>query len=312
MTILSNYSTDVKLSQADIENLPNYREKNAKERSSSCPVCGGEDRFLFWPDEGNYWCRQCDLNGFIVDENDGGVVFISPELKADIEARKRQAEQGERERKLSKIELLQRKRNDLIYHQNLNGKTGYVKRKWGLTDETIEQFKVGYCQECPTFTESDSITIPYYWQGKLINIRHRLNGETNSGKYRPEMAGLPSAIFNADRLLCDGDDAEDWVILVEGEFKTMVLEQYLFPTIGIPGATNFKEAWLKLFAKIKRVFVMLDPGVEEAAKRIAVMLGRVGVDVRIVTLPCKPDDFLVMHGGSQMQLFRYMEMGRPV
>lgn len=28
-----------------------------------CPACGGNDRFMFWPEEGRYWCRQCDAKG---------------------------------------------------------------------------------------------------------------------------------------------------------------------------------------------------------------------------------------------------------
>lgn len=36
------------------------------EFSSSCPKCGGKDRFRIWPYEGRtgrYWCRQCNLKG---------------------------------------------------------------------------------------------------------------------------------------------------------------------------------------------------------------------------------------------------------
>ncbi|MGE0631266.1 MAG: primase-helicase zinc-binding domain-containing protein [Parachlamydiales bacterium] len=28
-----------------------------------CPVCGGNDRFMFWPEENRYWCRQCGAGG---------------------------------------------------------------------------------------------------------------------------------------------------------------------------------------------------------------------------------------------------------
>jgi hypothetical protein len=71
-------------------------------------------------------------------------------------------------------------------------------------------------------TYSDSITIPYYWKNKLINVRHRLSKPNGTGKYRPEMTGLPSAIFNAD-ILDNGDGG--WVVLVEGEFKAIILQQ---------------------------------------------------------------------------------------
>lgn len=28
-----------------------------------CPSCGGNDRFMFWPEEDRYWCRQCGAKG---------------------------------------------------------------------------------------------------------------------------------------------------------------------------------------------------------------------------------------------------------
>jgi DNA primase len=28
-----------------------------------CPVCGGDDRFMFWPQTNHYWCRQCKAKG---------------------------------------------------------------------------------------------------------------------------------------------------------------------------------------------------------------------------------------------------------
>ena len=41
-----------------------------KEYSSSCPECGGNDRFRIWPgegDNGRYWCRQCGSKGDLID-----------------------------------------------------------------------------------------------------------------------------------------------------------------------------------------------------------------------------------------------------
>lgn len=30
---------------------------------SACPLCGGNDRFMLWPAQGRYWCRQCNASG---------------------------------------------------------------------------------------------------------------------------------------------------------------------------------------------------------------------------------------------------------
>jgi hypothetical protein len=29
----------------------------------SCPLCGGEDRFMAWPKRGRAWCRKCKASG---------------------------------------------------------------------------------------------------------------------------------------------------------------------------------------------------------------------------------------------------------
>ena len=38
----------------------------ANEFSSPCPKCGGNDRFLTWPDENRWFCRQCNTGGNLV------------------------------------------------------------------------------------------------------------------------------------------------------------------------------------------------------------------------------------------------------
>lgn len=40
------------------------------EYCSPCPACGGNDRFLVWPNEGDngrYWCRRCGKKGDLID-----------------------------------------------------------------------------------------------------------------------------------------------------------------------------------------------------------------------------------------------------
>jgi Zn ribbon nucleic-acid-binding protein len=296
----------VKLSTFDIENLPNHKIKSSKEWSSTCPTCGGKDRFLFWPNEGNFWCRQCELSGFIDQEAQS---TLTDDQRADIERRKRHARQAELDRKRTALEKLQIKRPDIIYHKNLNGQTQYLQERWGLHPETIEQFRVGYCQACPTSTYSDSFTIPYYWAKRLINVRHRLLNPNGSGKYRPEASGLPTAIFNANMI-----KDEEWLVLVEGEFKAMVLYQYGFPTIAIPGASNdgLIKKCLPLFSTGQTVYVVLDPGADAQALKIGKILSEAGIKTRLVSCPTKPDDFFTLYGGTTEQFGRYMENGSSI
>lgn len=312
MTSITDLRNTVKLSQVDIETLPNHKVKSPNEWSSSCPQCPpgngdtNKDRFIYTVSKKAYWCRQCGFSGYVGQEVRS---TLTDDQRADIERRQRQARQDEIDRKRTALQKLQAKRNDLIYHRNLNGKTDYVKKRWGLTDDTINTFRVGYCQECPTSTYSDSITIPYYYDKKLINLRHRLSSPNGNGKYRPEASGLPTAIFNADVLK---DEEEDHIVLVEGEFKAMVLEQNGLPVVGIPGANLFKEKWVKLFPEGKTVCVVLDPGADLQAVKIARILSKAGRTVRQVTMPVKPDDFFTLYGGTYDQFYSYLKNGRKI
>jgi len=120
------------------------------------------------------------------------------------------------------------------------------------------------------------------------------------------MAGLQSAIFNATRLL----QPTKALVLVEGEFKAVVLEQHGFAAVAIPGANQFKDKWTRLFQNVERVYVMLDPGAEPHAWETGVTLSRAGVDTRVCDLPVKPDDFFTVYNGSPRVFSRYMEQGR--
>lgn len=308
MTSIQQPNNYVKLTltEYDIESLPNHKVKSANEWSSACPVPGcsaDEDGFIYWPKKGKFWCRQCKIVGYINTEAENA---LTADQIADFKYRKRQTELAEINLKQTALQQLQRKRNDLAYHKNLIGKNiGYVVRRWGLTEETINTFKVGYCHACPVSPYSDSITIPYYWHESLINLRHRLSSPNGQGKYRPEAKGLPTAIFNADII-----EQEEWLVLVEGEFKTMVVRQNCLPVIGIPGKTNFKEKWIDLFSKRQTVYVALDPGAEKDALRIAEMFSKAGVGVRVVYLPSEPDEFFTIDGGSIAQFYQYLDSGR--
>lgn len=293
----------LQLSRIDIENLPNYRRKTAKEYSASCPVCVGVDRFLFWPDKGNYYCRRCELRGFVTESN--SLTFSQDQYDAWKRAEaERQAK--ERQQQLSTLDRIAQSSKADLYHEQMTDRSYWYEQ--GLTDETIDRFKLGYSPACPTYPDSPSYTIPIFYQGKLYNIRHRLASPGTSGKYRPEMAGLPAAIFNADVL-----DAGDWmIVLCEGEVKSMVLTQAGFSAVGIPGSNSFKDKWLRLFKPDSVVYVALDPGADEQAREIARGLKAGGIEARVCSLPVKPDDLLIRYGGTPADLVKFLALGKRV
>lgn len=298
-------TTELILSRLDIEHLPNFRRKtNRGEYSAACPSCGGKDRFLFWPDKGNYYCRRCELKGFVSD-NPGDSLFTTEQYDAWKRA-ERERQKKEHQQQQETIERLSKTNRADFYHAQMTDRSYWYGQ--GLNDETIDKFKLGYCPACPTYQDSPSWTIPIFYQGKLYNIRHRLANPGANGKYRPETAGLPPAIFNAD-VLASGD----WMtVLVEGEVKAMVLQQYGFNTIGIPGANSFKDKWVKLFNPVSIVFVALDPGAEQQAREIGQTLARNEIETRVCRLPAKPDDMIVKYGANASDLFKFLILGKRI
>lgn len=189
----------------------------------------------------------------------------------------------------------------------------------GLTDGTIERFRLGYAPSCPTYQQSASYVIPYYHAGHLISIRHRLATPNGCGKYRPEFAGLPNQLFNLDVLTLESEEIPfgllnpGEVLLVEGEIKSCYLSDIQdLPAVGIPGVESWQEDWIKYFAGVSRVYVTLDPDAERKAADITQTLNGNGIEARQVILTCKPDDFFVCFGGNPADFMRILEQGRRV
>lgn len=259
---------------------------------------------MFWENEGNYYCRRCELNGFITD-NPGRLLFSQEQYEAWKRA-EQERKAKERQQQQEVIERLSKTNRVDFYHSQMVDRSYWYSQ--GLNDETINRFKLGYCPACPTYPDSPSWTIPIFYQDRLYNIRHRLANPGNTGKYRPEMAGLSPAIFNADVL-----DSGDWmIVLVEGEVKTMVLQQFGFSAVGIPGANSFKDRWVKLFKPTSTIYVALDPGAELQAEEIAGTLTGNGIEARACSLSCKPDDMLVKYKGTASDLIQFLNLGKRV
>lgn len=317
------------ISQQQIESLPNYTQQTFSEWSSECPnpQCYvahpshnryKSDRFRYWPDDGNYWCRQCGLNGFV-----DGQGTIDPQV---IEQKRRDREARERKirtKKITNMARLRKTRPDLVYHRQLSNSPTwleYVQETWGISRDTIARNKIGLCNTHElsmilTKHQTASISIPFYYQDMLVTLRHRLVIPNGQGKYMPECAGLPSAIYNADVLL---DPGTTKVVLVEGEMKVMVLEEHLpwngYRTTGVSGMNIFLrygEKWAKLYRGVEEVYVCLDPGAFHVAEKVARIIKETNPKqlVRVVPMPVKPDDFFVRYDGGTAQFETFLKQG---
>ena len=277
---------------------------------AGCPFCGDggkrirSDRFhVFTDGSPRYWCRMCGARGFI-DSLDVGA---GPTPEQMVEARLHRLEQRQRENesRLARLEVMAHCSDHLRYHDAL---TELAREYWhnqGISDAAIDRYLLGFCPRCPTDRQGrPSYTIPIINRGRLENIKHRLV-DASSDKYRPHTTGLGLSLFNADTL----DGKPPRVIVVEGEKKTIVLDQNGFPAVGIAGKRSSRREWLPLFERIRRVYIALDPGAAESAHRLARLFSD---RARVVHLPCKIDDMIVQYGATSDDVEAFVQLGRRV
>lgn len=178
----------------------------------------------------------------------------------------------------------------LRYNRNLDN----AAREWwhseGINDEGIARFFLGVCEYHPYWKQT-TYTIPVIENGKLINIRHRLSSPPKpKDKYRPEAAGLPVGLFNADILTPELGG----VVIVAGEKKTIVLWQYGIPAISsTSGCGTWKDEWTTRLQFCRKAYIAFDPGESVAAWKVA---EHIGERAFVVNLPDKPDDFIIASG----------------
>ena len=281
---------------------------------NGCPICGDggkgdkSDRFrVFLDGKPRCWCRKCGYTAFADSLGDQALTEQDRRILA-LEARQREIErtQREHEARLSALEKIHDCTDHLHYHEQMTSQ----QREWwyrqGIFDEAIDKWQLGWCWHCPTDRDGRaSYTIPIMHRGELENIRHRLAQADNGDKYRPHMAGLGVQLFNADLL----DAKPERVLLVEGEKKTIVLDQYGFPAVGICGKRSFMRPWLEWFADTQDIIVALDPDAHESAVKLAQAFGK---RARVATLPMKIDDAITEYGATAAEIEAYLKLATPV
>lgn len=281
-----------------------------------CPKCGGVDRFAIFLEDGGIWCRQCDLRGWLDDDQRR----FRPD--ATMLARQKEREELERRHRIELVEMWARGHavgycqgyHDAMLHsaQALS----WWKKK-GVSEWAIQTYKLGYCpsrriQAGDGYIEVPAYTIPIRRpsDGAIINVHYRLDLppdlEKDIGKYRGETLpgdeSLPAAAFYSNRKVSGP------AIVVEGAIKAMVLFEKLerkVQVVGLPSnvPSHFLIEELKGFGPL---WITLDPGCAKQAERISDILGK-GM---IVELPWKPDDAFTQHGMSVAEFREYCRNGR--
>lgn len=213
---------------------------------SSCPACGGENRFMFWPNTGRYWCRRCKILGdaiqfchdFLNMSFQEALMKVGFSSFDTIFSQRRcspvvHPPSSWKEKAIAFIENSHRRL--LIDPAALN----LVKAR-GLTLETVKQHRIGW-NPVPIFPVREEwglerkiengkekklfipsgIVIPTFQNGKLQKIKIRKN-EWREGDYYGKYYIVPGSV---DCMPVFGDLAAPITVLVESEFDGMLIIQ---------------------------------------------------------------------------------------
>lgn len=299
-----------------LENKLTYVQKvSEREFSAECLECGGSphndgewpDRMRIFADEKPLlWCRRCGMIKFPDQFGDGEFKLPSP---ADIERFRQERIRVEEARKRSAERALEHLRSSRIweqYHRALNATGRDYWRSRGVPDSLQNYWKLGWVDEYLEHQGDEdylgqSATIPLFakdWQP--LNIKHRLLHMPDSvRKYKYELRGIPQPLFLTNPEL----DLTGQVYAVEGEIKAMVTWLTLADRdariVGLPGATPSAEI-IGQFAKADSVTIVLDPGAEEAAYKLAGEIGN--KKCKVLIPPMKIDDGILAVNATKREL----------
>lgn len=157
-----------------------------------------------------------------------------------------------------------------------------VLHDFGITDEVIERFKLGY--------DDTRITIPVYSRtGRLINVRkylppHRRGTGGGVAKVIGVRGCNEARYYPYENLTAD----KDTIYIVEGEKDCLVAISQGFNAVTGTGGSNMPQHEEELFRN-KTVYLMgdNDPAGATLTARYIKELGSVAKAIKIVHLPCK-------------------------
>lgn len=140
------------------------------------------------------------------------------------------------------------------YEKAVAGAEEYLAAR-GITPHLAATYRLGYVAE-PLVGDEDyagRLSIPYVTSSGPIDIRFRsINGE--QPKYLSR-AGAKTHMFNVQALY----NPSPWIAVCEGELDTIIMDGAVgVPSVGIPGANNWRDHFRLLLEDYELIFVLCD------------------------------------------------------
>lgn len=139
----------------------------------------------------------------------------------------------------------------------------YLINERKLTKACIKHFRLGHRSdfeddEGSVYDAGPHVAIPYYENGKLVNIKYRSIDPNvdKKWKWRREKGGK-TALFNSDVL---GDMEYDSVFIAEAEIDAMsIWSEGIHNVVSVTaGAKAFKQEWYDRLERFEKIYLVLD------------------------------------------------------
>lgn len=123
----------------------------------------------------------------------------------------------------------------------------------GLSRKAAAEFLVGYVERPLTGDARfiKRLAIPYLTPSGVVSFKFRAIDPNNTKRYDKD-PGDPGRLFNT-RVLATSTD----VVITEGEIDAIAASQCGLAAIGIPGATQWKREWGRIFRN-RNITVLAD------------------------------------------------------
>jgi len=125
-----------------------------KEYFSSCPGCGGDDRFIIWPDQDRWWCRGCEKSGDAIEylKQFHGMTFVEAKehLGLNGSGSTRATQKSTRKTSPRKIPSSWREQAELHidrchdFLMKSKSRLSWLMEHRGITRETAQHFFLGW------------------------------------------------------------------------------------------------------------------------------------------------------------------------
>jgi DNA primase len=270
-----------------------------------CPLHESDDTsetLVVFPDTNSFYCFSCECGGSVIN-------FLSDKEKISYRAATEILAnecnislKDNKEYQLEASEEMRFTREAEMYHKNVKQITEYLHKR-GLSDDTINDFKLGFHNDCLTIPLRNEHGQHVSLAIRQFNKKPKYKNTPNSILYKKS-----AFLFNLDLAR---EHIKDTLYLCEGYMDAISGHQMGVPTVAYCGSELHKDQIKKLgnFMR-KEITIVICPDNDEAGVKhlprtrdhFQAMLPRVNVRVLIMPEECKDINDLLCAGYNLQDL----------